>query len=140
MIIKIGVGILASVLGLAAAGIIALFQGGIATVYVQTSELTLFVPVPMAAAQLALRFAPEEELRKISEDLAPHKDLVLAALKELSACPDALLVEVRSSDENVLVEKKGSDIVVDVDSTHEGKVHVTVPIHSVARIFETLAD
>ena len=140
MIIKLGVGVLAGILGLVSAGVIALFQGGIATVYVKTSDLTLFVPVPMAAAELALQFAPEEELRQISEDLAPHKDLVLAALHELAECPDAVLVEVRNRDENVLVEKKGTDLIVDVDSPHEAQVHVVVPLHSIERIFETLAD
>ncbi len=140
MIIKLGVGLLAGVLGLVSAGVIALFQGGIATVYVQTSDLTLFIPVPMAAAELALHFAPEEEMQQVREDLAPHKELVLAALQELANCPDAVLVEVRSQDENVLVEKQGSDLIVDVDSPGEAQVHVVVPLRSVERIFEALVD
>lgn len=140
MIIKLGVGVLAAVLGLVSAGVIALFQGGMATVYVETSELTLFLPVPMAAAELALKLVPEEDLRQISRELAPHKELVLAALHELSNCPDAVLVEVRSPDERVLVEKKGNDLIVDVDDPREAQVHVVVPLESVERIFETVAD
>ncbi len=140
MIIKLGVGLLAAVLGLISAGVIALFQGGIATVYVQTSELTLFIPVPVAAAELALQFVPEEEMRQVREDLAPHKELVLAALQELSNCPDAVFVKVRSRDENVTVEKKGSDLIVDVDSPGEAKVYVVIPLRSVGSIFAALAD
>jgi len=139
MILKLGVGVLAGVLGLVSAGVIALFQGGIATVYVQTSDLTLFIPVPMAAAELALQFAPEEEMQQVRQELAPHKELILAAFKELRNCPDAVFVEVRSQDENVLVAKKGSDLIVDVDSPDEAQVHVVVPLRSVERILEALA-
>jgi hypothetical protein len=139
MLIKIGVGLLAVILGLASAGVLALLQGGIATVYVETSELTLFLPVPLAAADIALQFLPEEELQKIREDITPHKELVLAAIQELVECPDSVLVEVQSRDEYVLVEKEGSDLIVKVDEAGEAKVRVAVPMHSIARLFATLA-
>lgn len=126
--------------GLVCAVMLALLQGGVATVSVQTPEIAFFAPVPVVLADIALAFVPPNEIDQARRELEPYRELIQLALEELSGCPDATFVEVESPDETVLVEKKGSDLRVEVhsfrDSTH---VTVRVPLHSVKRVVAAVA-
>lgn len=138
MILKLLVGIPAVAAGLIAAGLLALLQGGIATVRIQDPEMSLYLPVPMAAFDVALAFVPEQQLARVRQDLEPHRELILAALEELADCPDAVLVDVRNSTESVLVSKVGDELWI---WTREGNstVEVRIPLRSVRRVAASLA-
>ena len=103
MLIKLLVVIGGAVAGLIFAAVLALFQGGIATVYVRSPEATVFVPVPMALVDIALAFVPSEELADARRELGPYRDVIRVALEELADCPDATFVEVEGPEETVLV-------------------------------------
>jgi len=139
MLIKIAVGFLAAFLALFSACTLVLFQAGIGSVYVDNEDVTLWLPLPTAFADLGLWAVPEREIQDVRDQLAPVKDLVLAAFQELHNAPDVILVEVKTLDETVLVQKEGNDVVIKVDSRVDGKVHVELPLHSLERIVRKLA-
>jgi len=134
MLIKIAVGCLAAFLGIFSACTVVVLQAGVGSVYVKNEEVTLWLPVPMAAVDLGLWFIPAKELEDVQENLLPVRDVILAGFHELQNIPDATLVEVETPDESVLVLKEGNDLVVDVDSRTDGKVHVKLPLDSLERI------
>ncbi len=54
-------------------------------------------------------------------------DLVRDVLDVLADSPDGVLVDVRTMDEVVLVEKRGARLLLDID-TREDKIHAAVPL------------
>lgn len=138
MLIKIGAGLLAAVLALMSAGVLFLIQGGLATVYVHDEDLSLYLPVPVAGVELALLFLPDEELSEIRREIEPVRELVASALQELARTPDIVFVEIRSRDEEVLIQKDGDDFVVSVHRFGGEEVEVKIPFRSVGRIFGIL--
>ena len=139
MLLKIGIGFLAISSALLSAAGLAVYQAGIAIVKVQDADVNLFIPVPLAAADVALVFLPQEQKQEISQQIAPHKELIRAALQELGDCPDVLLVEVVDHDETVMVSKDGENLIVDVNNPDE-KVYVKVPVYGVTRLVNRLMD
>jgi hypothetical protein len=139
MLLKILVGSSAAVAGLVAAGLLAVAQGGVATVWIHNEDVTLFLPVPLALADAALAFAPEEELAQVRRELAPYRELVHAALQNLAECPDAVLVDIQAPDESVLISKEGRDLRVEIHSLHEGEVEIRVPLRAVQRVVAQVA-
>jgi hypothetical protein len=139
MLIKIAIGFLAAFLGLFSACTAVILQAGVGSVYVSNDDVTLWLPVPMAAVDIGLWFIPEKELEDVQESMLPVKDLMLAGFHELQDIPDTTLVEVKTPDESVLVLKEGNDLVVDVDSRSDGKVHVKLPLHSLERILRIVS-
>lgn len=138
MVLKIFAGFTAAVLALLGAGLLFLFQGGIATVYVEDSELSFWVPVPVNALLLGVHFIPDDELAKARVDLVPYRDLISAALQELEDCPDSVFVDVDSGTDHVQVRKQDDNLIVDVDSDGE-KVFIKVPLRSVKKLFVSVA-
>ncbi|UCF39149.1 MAG: hypothetical protein JSU96_10045 [Acidobacteriota bacterium] len=137
MILKLGATLLAVIMGMLSAGTVALLQGGVATVYVENEEVDLWIPVPMAAVELAVRFVPEKELAGARRDIEPYKELITLALNELISCPDVVLVEVEAPGESVLVKKEGGNLIVDVQGTET--VRVKIPLDSAQRIIDAIA-
>lgn len=139
MILKIFLGLSSAIAGLIAAGLVLLLHAGVATVWVESPEATFFVPVPIAAVDVALQFVPEEELREMRRDLKRFEPVVTSALEELSRCPDATLVEVRSGGDYVLVRKEGPDLKIDVRTGQGEKFSVSVPLHGVQHVLASAA-
>lgn len=84
--------------------------------------------IPAAIIPIGLAFAPDEELAQVSERMQEVLPILKAAAEELGKIPDGVLVEVRTHDEHVLIEKRGGSLVIDVDTDSE-EVHVSFPIH-----------
>jgi hypothetical protein len=59
----------------------------------------------------------------------PYLPIIDAAIPALEDCPDGVFVEVTDNDEHVVVAKRGSSIVVDVND-HGDTVHVSVPLRA----------
>jgi hypothetical protein len=94
--------------------------------------------VPAAAVPLAMRLAPEKDLRKASKDVQPYLPAIKIAAEELAKCPDGPLVQVTNSKERVSIVKRGGTLEIDVDSPDE-TVHVSFPlkmVHAVAQRLE----
>lgn len=139
MIAKALITLLAGVMGVFSAIGLLVFQGGIATISIENQEVDLFLPVPLAVADLALMVAPKEELEEARREIAPHRDLILAALDGLRECPDADLVDVVDGETSVKVVKEGDNLIVKVKSPSDGNISIKVPMSSLSRIVNTVA-
>ncbi|MFZ0426833.1 MAG: hypothetical protein WAO20_01865 [Acidobacteriota bacterium] len=139
MLLKIAVGFAAAIAGLVSAGLLILLHAGVATVWVDSQDATFFVPVPVAAVDLALNFVPEEDLRDIQRDLSRFRPMIGVALEELRKCPDVTLVEVESPDEHVFVRKEGQDLKVDVRTRKGERFSVSVPLGGVEHVLAALS-
>lgn len=139
MFMKLLVGVSAAAAGVLAAGLLAVAQGGVATVWIHNEDVTLFLPVPMVLADVALSLAPEEELAQARRELAPYRGLVQAALEGLAECSDAVFVDVQGPGESVVVSKEGSTLRVEIHSLHDGDVEIRVPLRAVQRVVAQVA-
>ncbi len=119
------------------------YQTGILYVEVQEKKPDghhLYIPVPVVLAHAAVACVPDKELKEVRAELAPRRDLIVAACDAVSDCPDGAFVEYRNGDEeHVTVAKRGNYLLVDVDSGGE-KVKVRVPIWSVRNLVTQVAD
>ena len=140
MLIKIIAGFAVGVLLLFSACTIAVLNAGVGSIHINSDDVTMRLPVPVLAADLALYLTPADVVRGIREDLSPWKDLILSSVHELAECPDATFVEIDTNNERILIKKNGTDLIVDVDSQAEGKIYVELPIRSVGRILRFLVE
>ena len=122
-------------------GAIVIYDAGAVRIRVHEKKAdgeNIHLIVPAAAVPLAMRFAPQKDLRKASEDVRPYLPAIKIAAEELAKCPDGPLVQVTSSKERVSIAKQGDSLAIDVDSDNE-TVHVSFPlkmVHSVAERLE----
>lgn len=117
--------------------------GGVVVVDVQEGGdggTHIVVPVPVALAQLALSFAPEEARHVECPEFAPYQDLAVRVLEELERAPDCTLVLVEEDNESVRVRKEGRNLVVDVVEGDEEQVHVRLPLKNAIRFVESYDD
>jgi hypothetical protein len=91
--------------------------------------------VPAILVPAAVHFMPsvviEEAGQEIRCDVGNAVEIVQAAARELSRCPDGVLVDVRTSCEIVTIEKRNGRIVIDVDTPDEA-VRAAVPLSAVS--------
>lgn len=135
---KLGIG----VMGTALVGGAALCSEGFVYVNVhekQPGGTHVNVLVPAALVPATLRFVPNHHLAKASQQLRPYLPIIDAAIPALNDCPDGVLVEVADPGEHVLVTKRGSSIVVDVNDA-EDTVHVSVPLRAAQSAIHQIAE
>jgi hypothetical protein len=141
MLGKIAAGILIFIGAIFWAAVIVVSATGI--VYVEVEEKRpaghqVYLPVPVALAHAALWLVPKEGLREVTAEVAPRRDLILAAVGELADCPDGSLVEFRSSEESFRIDKRDGFLLFDMD-TRDERVNVQVPIRSIRNLVSQLA-
>ena len=85
--------------------------------------------VPAALVSTGIRFVPSERLAEASQNVRPYLPIIDAAIPALEDSPDGVFVEVTDNNEHVVVSKRGSSIVVDVND-HGDIVHVSVPLRA----------
>lgn len=99
------------------------------------------IPVPLALAQVAVAFAPDEikhiDLRE-AEELSRYWPYVERIVEELGNIPDAVLVEVEDRNDHVIVAKRGDVLRISVDEGKEGgeTVRVNVPLAMVQAMLD----
>lgn len=95
---------------------------------VQADGPTIIVPAPaiLGQAVLALTSAKDQEIR-LHFDLADYRQPGLELIRELRSTPDAQLLRVDRSGEQVAVWKQGERIRVEVETDKE-TVKLNVPI------------
>ena len=96
----------------------------------------IILPVPLVAARAALAMAPEEARRVEVPEMAEYSELAARIIDELREAPDGVLVEVKDRDDDVLIEKVGDEIHIDVASDDED-VSVQVPLDAIAEVLES---
>ncbi|HUU14550.1 MAG TPA: hypothetical protein VM182_12735 [Terriglobia bacterium] len=131
------------VLGSFLLGAVVIYDAGAVRIRVhekKTDGENIRLIVPAAVVPLAMRLAPDKDLRKASKDVQPYLPALKIAAEELAKCPDGPLVQVTSSKERVSIVKRGGSLEIDVDSPEE-TVHISFPlkmVHSVARRLEAV--
>lgn len=97
----------------------------------------LMIPVPLALAQTALTFAPDEMKYIDCPEFAPYQDVAERILEELKDTPDFTLVEVRERDTHVLVKKEGDHLRVEVYEANETEVSCLLPINGALKVIRS---
>lgn len=87
------------------------------------------IMVPGAILSLAVMAVPGEVIRRHAAHARQALPAARIAAQELEKCPDTVLVEVQERDEHVRIEKRGGDLIVDVNSPRE-TVHVSIPLRT----------
>jgi hypothetical protein len=117
-------------------------RSGIAVVSVHEKRpggTSLSLPVPVGLIHAALRFADFDDHGSLDPEVKRLWPVARAALAEIEAAPDCVLVEVRSPDEHVVIRKQDGRIVVDVDSREE-QVHVALPSDALGDLLDAVAS
>lgn len=115
------------------------------TIMVEVHEhqdgVDLFVPVPALLVDLAVMAAPHvipaDELDDLRREIAPWRETIESLAVELENCPDTVLVEVKSRDENVRITKKNRSFYIHVDSP-DADVNVKIPARLLSRALDVL--
>ena len=115
-------------------------HAGVAVVQVKSPDTRLWIPVPIALAQVVGSFIelPLSKREKLQQFLQ-YRELLKEGMAELVNLPDADLVEVRKADEHVLIYKRGNYLLLDTDNRDE-EVKIRVPIQSLVRLLEAVSE
>jgi hypothetical protein len=95
--------------------------------------LHLVIPVPLALAQVALSFVPDEHTRVPCPEAAEYLPLADSVVDELMSIPDTELVRVEEDDELVVISKVDDNLEIEVHGDHE-EVSVRLPLVTVADV------
>jgi hypothetical protein len=139
MFVKIGILLLALGISLFAVVGIVIQQTGLMIVDVQDRDRHIFLPIPMIFVNTALKLTPIASHIDIPDRVNRHYMSLQDAATELSKCPDGPLVEVQDRRDNVMIEKRGANLIVDVKSDHEN-VHLQIPIQATGKAIAQLAS
>ena len=115
------------------AGAVAFSKGAIA-VKVQEKKpdgTNIRLILPAAAVPWGIRLAPQREMHHAMREAREWLPVMKTVGEELERCPDAVFVEVETSEQHVRVEKVGNRLVVDVDTPRE-TVHVSFPVRTIS--------
>lgn len=105
----------------------AVMNSSVMLVHVDNEDVSLTIPVPLALAQVALAFAPDEIKRIDVEDIAEFIPYLERIVAELETAPDGLFVEVEDGDDHVRVFKQDGMLKVRVEDGSDEKVTVRIP-------------
>ncbi len=89
--------------------------------------------IPGAIVLAVLPFIPDGVWHDAADEIAPAGAIVRTALAELRRCPDFRMVHVQGRHEQVVVRKKGSSLLVEVEDG-ETSVRVKVPLKAAAYV------
>lgn len=140
MLLKITMIGLSIYLTIALAVAVVLQQTGVLVVKVQdkVNHKNVFVPVPMLLVSGAIHLIPKTNLAS-ARDRVNEEEIrwLLAATDELARCPDANFLEVQTAADQVLIAKRGSNLLLDLN-TPGNRVYVSVPIHAARKTLTNL--
>ena len=131
-----------TILGLIAVAFVAML-GSLTWVVVDVDEhdpdgVHVFIPAPLALADIAVRFVPEARKPIIDVDLEPeYVPLIQAAVAEIRNAGDFEMVRVEETNETVVVRVEAEMLHVAVDTSDE-RVRVRVPLHSIVAAVDAI--
>ncbi len=117
------------------------FHSGIAVIDVRdkVEGKHVFIPVPVGLLNHGINMLPGQMLHQVRGELGPHHRIIQKLSTELEKIPDTDFVEIRKSNERILISKSGRNLIIDVDTPNES-VYVRVPIRSTGALIAKLAD
>jgi hypothetical protein len=95
--------------------------------------------VPAALVPVVMHCAPHDVLAEIRAEVGNDRDatraldMMCAVVDELSRVPDGVLVEVRTEEEIISIEKRGGSLHVDIDTPDE-VVQASVPLRTIRSV------
>lgn len=117
-----------------------LIESGIAIVDIDTPEVRLWIPVPIALGHWACDLANVAIERQRGWDKVMQYRIEIAEiLRQIKELPDADLVEVQNPREQVRIYKRADALYVSVDSTKE-KVLVRLPTQAVDNLVKAFSS
>ena len=128
----------------------AVVKSGLVTVEVHSSgpdgDVDLLVPVPAVVVPLAAvgaRFAHfgasgDCDVDRMAGHFREWTPAAAAALRELAAAEDAVLVDVRDHGDSVQIVKRGETVEIEVVDRHDGRVEVRLPADLLPRLADAL--
>jgi len=117
----------------------AVYRAGTIAVEVRADHGDDFrLAVPAGLIRLAIWLTPASVIEPaIYEEIGPFLPALQAGWQELASTPDFVLVEVRDRHERVRIEKRGDDLVVEVESDGSS-VRVALPLRTVGPLLAKL--
>lgn len=101
--------------------------------------LNITVPVPLALAQLATVFAPDELKRlELPREAVQYLPYLSRFVDELEQLPDVLLVEVEDRSDHVKIYKREGVLRVEVREDRGATVDVNIPLATVRGIVDAI--
>ena len=96
------------------------------------------VAVPAGLVRIAVWLTPVSVFEPVMiEEIRPLLPAVRAGWRELVSVPDFVLAEVRDHDDRVRIEKRGGEILIQVESSGS-TVRVAVPLAAVGPLLSKL--
>jgi len=137
-----GIGVVAVVVLAAGAGTAAWLAHAYGTVELEVHSTgpggdDVSIKLPGALVRIAAEFIPAEARRETAREIATWLPVARAALSELSRCPDARFVDVKSRGESVRISKRGKILLAEVTSRSE-IVSVSIPLNAAQAVLDHL--
>jgi hypothetical protein len=95
--------------------------------------------VPATTVSAGLRIAPRRRMEQAASQVRPYLPLLRELAKELQRYPNADFVDVTDSENHVRITMRAGRLSIDA-ATDSEKVHVTVPVETVADVADRLED
>jgi len=112
----------------------------------ESGGTNITIPVPLALAQVALAFAPDEikymQIDDVDAEVAQYWPYLERMVAELNDIPDALLIEVEDGNDHVRIAKEGEFLRISVDEGKAGgeTVQVNVPLAMVTAMLDAYEE
>ncbi len=136
--IVVGVVLLAAATFGATAAVI--YHAGTVTVEIDEDDGSRWrLDLPAGLLTLAAAAVPESLIEQAPDEVVQLLPALQAGWRELADAPDFVLLEVRSTDETVLVKKVGRRLLISVEH-EDGRVHVGLPIPALGAVLDRLDD
>ena len=130
-----GIVLAAATVGAAAA---AVYRAGTLAVEIRTEDGNqIQLNLPAGLLWTAIAVAPSSLLEQARDELEPLLPALHEGWRELTDGPDFVLIELHSTDENVRVEKIGSQLVIFVEMP-DVSVRVGIPLDTVGSVLRKL--
>lgn len=139
--LALAIAVTVALLFASAVGALAALVYSTGTVSVEVAQVEgqdLSIGVPAALITLALMVVPDDLYAEAAHELRPYWPAVREFCRQLGDCPDAVFVEVRGGeDELVIVSKREDRLLVHVQED-ESRVHVAIPLYAVQTVANRL--
>ena len=97
----------------------------------------IVLPVPLLLAETAASFIPQKELNlDLPPEAIAHQGAVREVLQALATSPDGEYVRVLEEDQQVVIEKVGDTLHVQVHAKGGEEVIVNLPLSAVSEIID----
>jgi hypothetical protein len=126
--------LLLATLGTAAATV---YRSGTVAVEIEGNGHDIRLGLPAGLVGAAIALTPASAYEEAAAEIRPLIPALEAGWRELADAPDFVLVDFRSAEESVRVEKTGSRLVILVDAP-DARFRIGVPLETVGSLLDKL--